>query len=282
MRIDAHQHFWDLERFEYPWMPPPPSPLAFSFLPQHLRPILKRNKFDGSVAVQAKASMEETAWLLDLASENDFILGVVAWVDLTDPRLGETLDRLQRHPKFKGVRHPVHDEPDVNWVLRDDVLRGLRELAKRGLPYDLLFRPPHLPLIPRIAERAPELRMVIDHLAKPPIGSGKLDGWAEDLVRAAEHPQVYCKLSGMITEASPQWTADELKPFVRHAFEVFGADRLMFGSDWPVCLLACETWKVTLAAFTQAHGALPLEVRNKVIGETAQRFYGLKAPRSDS
>ena len=282
MRIDAHQHFWDLERFEYPWMPPPPSPLAFSFLPQHLRPILKRNKFDGSVAVQAKASMEETAWLLDLASENDFILGVVAWVDLTDPRLGTTLDRLQRHPKFKGVRHPVHDEPDVNWVLRDDVLRGLRELAKRGLPYDLLFRPPHLPLIQRIAERAPELRMVIDHLAKPPIASGNLHGWAEDLVRAAEYPQVYCKLSGMSTEASPQWTADELKPFVRHAFEVFGADRLMFGSDWPVCLLACETWKVTLAAFTQAHGALPPEVRNKVIGETAQSFYRLEAPGSDS
>ena len=278
MRIDAHQHFWDLERFEYPWMPPAPSPLAFSFLPQHLRPILKRNKFDGSVVVQAHTSLEETEWLLDLASANEFILGVVGWVDLTDARLGETLDRLQRHPKFKGVRHPAQDELDVNWMAREDVLQGLRELARRGLPYDLLFRPQHLRLIPRIVESAPELRMAIDHLAKPPIASGRVDGWAEDLAAAAAYPQVYCKLSGMITEASPEWKADELKPFVRHAFDVFGPDRLMFGSDWPVCMLACETWKVSLAAFTQAHGPLAREVRNKVIGETAQHFYRLEVP----
>jgi L-fuconolactonase len=277
MRIDAHQHFWDLERFRYPWMPPPPSPLAFSFLPQHLRPILKRNKFDGSVLVQALASMEETEWLLQLASEHDFILGVVPWVDLTDAKLGDILDGLQRHPKFKGVRHPVHDEPDVNWIVRGDVLEGLRELARRGLPFDLLFRPAHLRHVPRIAESAPELRVVIDHLAKPPIAAGTLDGWAEDLARAAEYPQVYCKLSGMITEASPGWTADELKPFVQHAFAVFGPGRLMFGSDWPVCLLACTTWKVALAAFTQAHGPLPQSVHNQVIGLTAKEFYGLES-----
>jgi L-fuconolactonase len=275
MRIDAHQHFWDLDRFVYPWMPPEPSRLRFSFLPQHLRPILKRNKFDGSVLVQAHTSMEETNWLLELASENDFILGVVAWVDLTDARIGGALDRLQRHPKFKGVRHPVHDEPDANWLLREDVVRGLRELARRGVPYDLLLRPPHLPLVPKIADRVPELRMVIDHLAKPPIASGSLDGWAADLARAAQLPQVYCKLSGMITEAAAPWTSGQLMPYVKHAFEVFGPARLMFGSDWPVCLLACDTWKVALAAFTQAHGALPREVRDLVIGETAKRFYRL-------
>jgi L-fuconolactonase len=278
MRIDAHQHFWDLERFHYPWMPPLPSPLAFSFLPQHFRPILKRNKFDGSVVVQAHTSLDETEWLLALASENDFILGVAGWVDLADEGLGHTLDRLQRNPKFKGVRHPVHDEPDPDWIVRADVLRGLRELARRGVPFDLLFRPQHLRLIPRIAESAPDLRMVIDHLAKPPIASGRLEGWADDLARAAEYPQVYCKLSGMITEASPDWTAEELKPFVQHAFAVFGPSRLMFGSDWPVCLLACDTWKVALAAFTQAHGPLPQATRNQVLGETARTFYRLEAP----
>lgn len=276
MRIDAHQHFWDLERFSYPWMPPGRSPLAFSFLPQHLEPILKRNKFDGSVLVQAHTSLAETDWLLELATRHDFILGVVAWVDLTDPQLGETLDRLQRHPKFKGVRHPVHDEPDVDWILRAEVLGGLKELARRGIPYDLLFRPPHLPLVPRLADGVPELRMVIDHLAKPPIASGRIEGWAEDLARAAQIPQVYCKLSGMITEASPGWKSADLQPFVAHAFSVFGPDRLMFGSDWPVCLLACEKWKEALAAFTQAHGPLRQEIRNKVIGETAAAFYALK------
>jgi L-fuconolactonase len=276
MRIDAHQHFWDLDRFEYTWMPEPPSRLRFSFLPHHLRPILKRNQFDGSVVVQAHTSLDETRWLLELASANDFILGVVGWTDLTGSSLGDTLDELQRHRKFKGVRHPVHDELDAVWLLRDDVLRGLAELARRGLPYDLLIRPAHLPLVPRVADRVPELRMVIDHLAKPPIASGRLDGWAEDIAETAKLPQVYCKLSGLITEAGPQWAAGDLQPYVRHALEVFGPDRLMFGSDWPVCLLACDTWKVALAAFTQAHGPLVREIRDQIIGETAQRFYRLE------
>jgi L-fuconolactonase len=275
MRIDAHQHFWDLDRFDYPWMHPPPSRLRFSFLPQHLGPILKRNKFDGSVLVQANTSLEETRWLLELTAAHSFIRGVVAWVDLTSPQLGYILDELQRHPKFKGVRHPVEEEPDANWLLRADVLRGLGELARRGLPYDLLLRPFHLPLVLRLAERVPELRMVIDHLAKPPIASGRVEGWAEDIAAAARLPQVFCKLSGMITEAGPNWTADMLKPYVRHVWQSFGPERLMFGSDWPVCLLACETWKVTLAAFTQSLGPLAPEVREKVTGSTAAKFYRL-------
>lgn len=277
MRIDAHQHFWDLDRFEYAWMPPAPSVLRQTFLPDRLARILTRNRFEGSVLVQANTRLAETRWLLDLSEANEFIRAVVGWVDLTEPRLGDTLDELQRRPKFKGVRHPVHDEPDENWLLRPDVLRGLEELARRGLPYDLLLRPPHLPQIPRIAERAPDLRMVIDHIAKPRIAARVLEPWARDLEEAARLPQVYCKLSGMITEADPlSWKPDHLRPYVDHVMRIFGPDRLMFGSDWPVCMLA-GTWKEALSAFTQCIGAQPIEIREKLLGETARAFYRIEA-----
>jgi L-fuconolactonase len=276
MRIDAHQHFWDIKRFQYPWMPTGESPLRRNFLPRDLEPILKRNRFDGSVVVQANAILDETRWLLDLASEHEFIRGVVGWVDLTDPHVGAVLDELQRHPKFKGVRHMVQDEPDVHWLVREDVLRGLGELARRGIPYDLLLRPQHLKLVPLLAKTVPDLRMVIDHIAKPPIASGRLDGWAEDIAIAAQFPQVFCKLSGMVTEADPHnWNAGHLRPYVAHVLSVFDADQLMFGSDWPVCLVAADTWKQVLAAFTQAIGPQPEDTREKLLGGTATRFYSL-------
>jgi L-fuconolactonase len=276
MRIDAHQHFWDLTRFDYAWMPPEPSILRQNFLPDRLARILTRNRFAGSVVVQATTLLAETHWLLDLADANEFILAVVGWVDLTDPRLGLTLDELQKRPKFKGVRHPVQDEPDDNWLMRAEVLAGLVELARRGLPYDLLIRPRHLPLVSRIAERAPGLRMVIDHIAKPGIATHTLEPWAQDIAAASKLPQVYCKLSGMITEAAPQsWKAEHLRPYVTHVMQSFGPDRLMFGSDYPVCLLN-GSWKEALAAFTQSIGAQPIEVREKLLGGTAQKFYGIE------
>jgi L-fuconolactonase len=276
MRIDAHQHFWDLSRFEYAWMLPEPSVLRQTFLPDLLERILKRNRFEGSVLVQANTILAETHWLLDLAEANDYIRAVVGWVDLTDPRLGAVLDELQRRPKFKGVRHPVHDEPDDHWLLRPDVMAGLTELARRGLPYDLLLRPKHLPLVPQIAGRVPELRMVIDHIAKPPIAAQVMEPWARDIEAAAQLPQVYCKLSGMITEAEPaNWKVEHLRPYIAHVMRIFGPDRLMFGSDWPVCMLA-GSWKEVLAAFTQAIGAQPIEVRERLLGETAAKFYRIE------
>jgi len=275
MRIDAHQHFWDIERFQYPWMPAGDSPLRRNFLPRDLEPILKRNRFDGSVLVQANVVIEETRWLLELAAQHEFIRGVVGWVDLTDARVGATLDQLQRHAKFKGVRHLVHDEPDANWLIREDVLHGLGELARRGIPFDLLLRPMHLPLVPRIAERIPELRMVIDHIAKPPIAARRMDGWAENMEAASKIPHMFCKLSGMITEDDPRgWNAEHLRPYVQHVLSLFGPDRLMFGSDWPVCTFA-GTWKEVLAAFTQVIGPESMEVREKLLGGTAARFYAL-------
>jgi L-fuconolactonase len=275
MRIDAHQHFWDIDRFDYPWMPPAPSVRRQTFLPDRLARILTRNRFEGCVAVQANTSLDETRWLLDLAESNQFIRAVVGWVDLTDPNLDAVLDEMQKRPKFKGVRHPVHDEADDNWLLRPEVIAGLTAVARRGLPYDLLVRPRHLPLIPRIAARVPALRMVIDHIAKPDIAAQVLEPWARDMEEAARLPQVYCKLSGMITEAVwPEGKADQLRPYVSHVMRIFGADRLMFGSDWPVCMMA-GIWKEALAAFTQSIGVQPIEVREKLLGETAQKFYNI-------
>jgi L-fuconolactonase len=275
MRIDAHQHFWDLSRLKYSWMPPGENVLRRNYLPGDLWPILEENRFDGSVAVQANTVIDETRWLLELAAAHPFVMGVVGWVDLTDANLPRVLDELQKHPKFKGVRHLVHDEPDPMWLLRPDVLCGLKELARRDLPYDLLLRPVHLPLVPKLAAAVPGLRMVIDHIAKPPIASQKLDGWAEDIASAAKVPGLHCKLSGMITEANPERESTrELQPFVKHVMSVFDPERLMFGSDWPVCKLA-GTWKMVLASFTQAIGAQTLAVREQMLGETAKRFYKL-------
>lgn len=276
MRIDAHQHFWDPERFTYGWMPPAPSPLRRYFGPEQLAPILTRNRFDGSVVVQANTCIEETRWLLELAAAHAFIRGVVGWVDLTDAHVGHQLDELQRQPKFKGVRHPAQDEADLEWLVREDVLRGLAELARRNIPFDLLVRPQHLPLVPRIADRVPGVRMVIDHIAKPLIAKREMDGWATNIEMVAQIPEMHCKLSGMITEADPQsWKAQDLQPYVAHVYRLFGPDRLMFGSDWPVCLPA-GTWKEVLAALTQALGPQPVEIREKLLGGTAQRFYGLE------
>jgi L-fuconolactonase len=275
MRIDAHQHFWDLDRFEYPWMPSEPSVLRNNYLPHQLGTILRRNRFQGCVTVQATTSLDETRWLLDLAASHPFILGVVGWVDLQYPRLGDVLDRLQLDPKFKGVRHPVHDEPDLEWLLKPEVMQGLKELERRSLPYDLLVRPPHLPVVERLIEKAPSLRMVIDHIAKPRIAERIFDGWAEELERLASASHLYVKLSGMITEASTEWKGKDMEPYLQHALQVFGPDRSMFGSDWPVCLLASPNWKGALAAFTQALGAQAEEVREQVLGGTAAKFYRL-------
>lgn len=276
MRIDAHQHFWDLDKFPYPWMPPAPSPLRRKFLPEDLQPILERNHFNGSIVVQATTVAGETPWLLELASKHPMVLGVVAWVDLASPQLGRTLDELQRHPKFKGIRHPVHDEADDRWLLRADVIKGLKELEHRKIPYDLLLRPQHLPAAIELAGRAPSLPMVIDHISKPLIAKKQTAGWAEAMETLAKAPNLYVKMSGMITEADwKTWTADDLRPYVQHTWKLFGPDRCMFGSDWPVCLLA-GIWKEVLAGFTQALGPTPEAQRNKVMGETAARFYGIQ------
>lgn len=272
MRIDSHQHYWDLDRFAYPWMPPAPSPLRRNFYPEDLEPILERNRFDGSIVVQATADVNEARWALELSKQHPSILGVVGWVDLTDTKVGVVLDELQRDPKFVGVRHIVHDEPDDRWLLRPDVIQGLQELERRSIPYDLLVRPQHLLVAIELIDRVPNLHMVVDHIAKPLIAKQHMEGWDRDMERISQSRNVSVKLSGMITEARKNWIVEDLRPFVQHVYQLFGPERCMYGSDWPVCLLA-GTWKETLAALTQALGPLPQAARNQVMGETAATFY---------
>jgi len=279
VRVDAHVQFRDVSRFRYPCVSDD-SPLRRNYLPEHLAPILRRNRFEGAVAVAALTTPDETRWLLELAGRHDFVAGVVGWADLACPRLGHVLDEYQCHPKFKGLRHPVEGEPDGNWLLREDVIRGLGELARRGIPFGLAIGPAQLKLVPRLAERVPELHMAIEHLGKPPIAHGGSDGWASDLEAAARLPQVFCTLSGLITEADwSGWNPGQLRPYIAHALGVFGPERLMFGSDWPRCTLA-GTWKEVLAAFTQAAGPLPMPTREQILGGASTRFYGLAAAAS--
>lgn len=273
--VDSHQHFWDIGRFEYPWMGPEVAPIAKTFMPPDLAPTLAGLGIDKTVLVQARSALEETTWFLELATEYDFIAGVVGWVDLLDPNLPRVLDHLLGHPKFKGVRHQVHDEPDEAWMVRDDVLLGLRELAKRDIPYDLLLRPPHLKYVPRVVDRLPNLPLVVDHIAKPEIAHGTIDEWARDMERVAAIPHIYCKVSGMITEADwDSWTPADLRPYGEVVVEQFGYDRLMFGSDWPVCLLAGAYRQVWDAAHTTV-GPLSDDAHAKVFGRNAATFYKL-------
>ncbi len=279
MRIDSHQHFWDLNnpKLAYPWMPPAPSPLRRNYLPPDLKTILDDNRFDGCVAVQACQVDAEAEWLLGLADQYPFIKGVVAWVDLKDPHVGKRLDVLQKHSRFKGVRHIIQDEPDVNWALQPEVIRGLKELERRDIPYDLLIKPPQLHVAQPLVEKLPKLRIVIDHIAKPLIAQRVMEPWAKQMEEISKAPTVWVKLSGMITEADQKnWKAPDLAPYVHHVYQLWGPDRCMFGSDWPVCLLA-GSWKQVLAALTQVLGPLQQNVREKILGETATRFYGLTA-----
>ncbi len=274
-QVDSHHHLWDLSRLEYGWMPPPPNVLAQNYLPEDLAPALKRNLVSKTVLVQAHTSVEEATWMLDLADANEFIAGVVAWVDLTSPQVGRYLDELAKRPQLVGFRPPVHDEPDDDWIVRTDVIAGLKEVARHDLAFDLLFRPQHLKHAATIAEKVPGLRMVLDHIGKPLIADGVMEPWATDIAAVADIPGVHCKVSGMVTEADhDNWKVDDLRPYVTHVIEQFGYDRVMWGSDWPVCLLASSYDDVRESAMT-AIGDCSHEEWSKLMGGNAIDFYRL-------
>lgn len=239
MIVDSHQHFWEVGRFSYPWMTPEVEVLCRDYLPTALAPVLKWNSVEKTILVQASNSLEETRWLLELADQNSFIAAVVGWVDLTADGFEEQFDEFRAHRKFKGIRHLVESEPQDDWLVQPAVLANLRTLAGRGVAYDLLVHTRHLKFAMRVADSCPELRLVVDHMAKPPIAHGEIDDWSRTLSELASRPNVWCKLSGLITEADRTgWRVEDLKPYVDLALEVFGPQRMMFGSDWPVCLLA--------------------------------------------
>ena len=238
MRLDAHQHFWSYDAAQYPWIPPG-SPLHRSWLPDDLAALQRPLGFDGSIAVQARQVVEESDWLLSLADRHEVVKGVVGWVDLRSDRVEADLERLARHPKFVGVRHVVQEEPDDDFMLGKDFQRGISKLAAFGLTYDILIYPKQLPAAIRLVERFPEQPFVLDHIAKPFIKDGILEPWASQLRRLARAPNVRCKVSGMLTEADHQaWRPEHFRPYLDVVFEAFGPQRLMYGSDWPVCLFA--------------------------------------------
>lgn len=280
--VDAHHHFWHPGRYDYYWMAGEAlAPIRRPFTPDDLRPVLAAAGVDATVLVQTVPSVDETREFMATAAATPFVAGVVGWVDLTDPSVAETLADLKGRPDgdtLAGIRHMVHDEDDPEWLLRPDVHRGLRTVADAGLAYDLLVRPRELPAALDTARAFPDLRLVIDHLAKPPIASGETETWSGLMEPFRELDHVSCKLSGMVTEADwITWTTGDLRPYVHRALDVFGVERVMYGSDWPVCLLA-GSYDTVKSALEEALPALSSEDRAKVFGGNAIRFYGLANP----
>jgi L-fuconolactonase len=277
MHIDAHQHFWIYNPTEYDWIDDSMSALRRNFLPRDLRPELQSSGFRGSVAVQVRQTLEETRWLLELVERSPSILGVVGWADLRSPDIRSQLKVLAQNPKLVGIRHIVQSEPDDRFLLQPDFLRGISALEEFDLAYDILIYTKHLPIAAAFVKRFPRQRFVLDHLAKPPIKSGNIDLWAHGIARLAEFPNVFCKLSGLITEADWQhWRPEQIVPFLDVAFETFGPERLMIGSDWPVCLVA-GPYAQTIEVVKRYLLRQKPECRDAVLGGNAQRFWRLRA-----
>jgi L-fuconolactonase len=276
--IDAHHHLLDPARFDYPWLTPELAAIDRRFGPDDLAPELVAAGIDRTILVQTISSIEETRDLLTTAARVPFIGGVVGWVDLTDRGVGGTLDAVRGGPAGEwlvGIRHQVHDESDPDWLLRPDVRRGLAAIEAAGLAYDLLVRSRELPAALVVAREMPGLRFIVDHLAKPPIRTGATEPWASLFRPFGELPNVWCKLSGLVTEADPlTWQVGDLAPFVEIALETFGPGRLIFGSDWPVCLLAASYADVVSAA-RELTTSLSIAERTAVFGGASAAAYRL-------
>lgn len=275
MHIDAHQHFWIYDQREYDWIDEGMASIRRDFLPVDLKLQIEKNGFQGTVVVQTRQTLEETRWLLSLAEESPFILGVVGWVDLGSRRLRADLKSFERQPKFVGIRHIVQSEPD-DFLLRPDFLRGISMLEEFDLAYDILIYSRHLPVAAEFVSRFPRQRFVLDHLAKPPIKSGAVDSWAHGMRELASLPNVYAKVSGLVTEADWQtWKPEDIRPYLDLAFECFGPSRLMIGSDWPVCTLAASYERAMnlVKDYLDKYGSAE---REAVLGGNAANFWRLK------
>ncbi len=278
MTVDAHHHFWDPAEADYPWLTEELAAIRRRFGPEDLEPLLEASDVERTILVQTRSSVAETEAFLATAARTPFIAGVVGWIDLVDPGVPDALARLRAGiggEKLVGIRHQVHDEPDPDWLRRSDVRRGIETVGAAGLAYDLLVRSRELPAALDTVRALPNVRFVIDHLAKPPIRDGQLHSWAELVRPFGGLGNVWCKVSGLVTEADwATWRPDDLAPFVAHALDVFGPDRLLFGSDWPVCLLAATYGDVLDAAQATLPDLTTAELA-AVFGENAVEVYRL-------
>ena len=278
MHVDAHQHFWIYDQREYGWIDDSMAALRRDFLPADLKPELERNGFQGCVAVQARQTLEETRWLLEMAEQSPFILGVVGWVDLRSPQLRFELESFAGESKLVGIRHIVQSEPDERFLLQPDFLRGIAMLEEFDLAYDILIYTRLLPVAAEFVARFPRQRFVLNHMAKPPIKGGAPDAWARGIQELAAFPNVYCKVSGLVTEADWQeWKPEHLRPYLDVAFECFGPSRLMIGSDWPVCTVAASYARV-MDLVKGYLGKYTANDREAVLGGNAAAFWRLKRP----
>jgi len=275
MRIDAHQHFWRYNPDEYGWIDDSMSTLRRDFLPADLKPELDRAGFDACVAVQARQTVEETRWLLELAAAAPFIAGVIGWVDLRASHVRDQLNELAKNPKLLGIRHVLQGEADDRFMLQPDFLRGIAALEEFGLTYDILIFPRHLPVAMEFVRRFPQQRFVLDHLAKPLIKDRTLQPWGSHIRELAKFSNIFCKLSGMVTEADwKAWKPEHFAPYLDVALESFGPERLMIGSDWPVCKVAASYLQVTELVIEYLD-RYPREARESILGGTARSFWRL-------
>lgn len=277
-RIDSHQHLWHYDPVHHTWMTDEMAALKRDYLPEELAPLLEAAGFQGTIAVQARQTIEETEFLLALADRHPgLVKGVVGWVDLRSGALRAQLERFARHPRLVGVRHVVHDEPDDEFMLRPEFRRGIAQLREFGLTYDLLLFPRHLKVAVTLVDEFPDQPFVLDHIAKPAIRDGLLSPWQEDLRRLADRPHVFCKLSGMVTEAKWKgWRPEDFRPYLDVVTDAFGPERLMIGSDWPVCTLSGD-YLATMGVVTDYALGLPRDARDAILGGTCARFYRLGA-----
>jgi L-fuconolactonase len=277
MRVDSHQHFWHYDPIRDSWITDKMSVLKRDFLPADLLPELRVNGIDVCVAVQADQSENETRFLLDLAEKDREIAGVVGWVNLLDEKVEERLGHFSQFRKLRGFRHIVQAEPDDRFLMGKEFLRGVGMLSRFGFTYDILIYARHLPIANQFVQQFPNQKFVLDHIAKPQIKARELDGWSRGIRAIAENPNVWCKVSGLVTEADwKHWKPEDFRPYLDVVFAAFGIDRLMFGSDWPVCLLGGNYWtvKAIIDDYTQSLSAADKE---KIFGGNAVRFYGLAA-----
>ncbi len=276
MRIDAHQHFWHYDPADYGWITDAMAPLKRDFLASDLMPLREEIGFDGSVAVQARHSLDETRWLLKQAEANEFVRGVVGWVDLCSPDAGQHLEQLSASRKLVGIRHVAQDEPDDEFLLRPDFCRGIALLREFELAYDILIYPRHLRVAASFARRFPRQRFVLDHIAKPSIAEHGMEPWNKDVRALAELPNVDCKLSGMVTEARwKQWTREDFRPYLDTVLEAFGPARLMIGSDWPVCTLSAD-YRSTMQIVFDYIEELSAAEKDAILGGNCAAFYRLE------
>lgn len=276
MRIDAHQHYWKIERGDYGWITPDIPLLYRDFLPSHLRPHLKNHRLDGTIVVQAAPTLAETEYILSLASENDSILGVVGYLDVNDQQCLKHYEKFKQHSKFMGFRVMIQEMSDANIILKPHFVETLHYFSKEDVPIDLLLLSSQLNSLVRLMEQVPDIRGVINHIAKPEIAKGKLNPWESQMKELAKYPKIYCKLSGMVTEADhASWTLEQFNVYIIKVIQMFGSKRIMFGSDWPVCLLAADYDQMMNILIQALPESWTEEEHRRLFGLNAKIFYKL-------